>query len=62
MDEALANIISSVGVPAAISFYLLIRVSKSLDQLTEVIVRLDTRLEERERREAGTRTFATEYT
>ena len=48
MDEnVILTAISSVGVPAAISFYLLMRVNETLKELTKVIVRLEARLGER---------------
>lgn len=47
MEEIFATVLSGVGFPAAVSFYLLAKVSASLDELTRAITRLDARLEER---------------
>ena len=47
LEESFMAVLSGVGFPAAVSFYLLVKVSNSLDELTEAITRLDTRLEER---------------
>lgn len=43
MDGQIMEAVSSVGVPAVISFYLLIRIESSLNRLTEAINRLDAR-------------------
>ena len=42
-------VLSGIGFPAAVSFYLLVKVSNSLDELTKAITRLDARWEEREK-------------
>lgn len=47
MEEIWVTVLSSVGFPAAVSFYLLVKVTRSLDELTRAIVKLETRLEER---------------
>lgn len=44
MDEALITVLSSLGFPAAVSFYLLIKVTSSLDKLTRAITRLEVRI------------------
>ena len=49
MEEPWMTLVSSVGFPAAVSFFLLVKVTGSLDELTKAIVKLDARLEERYR-------------
>lgn len=49
LEETFMALLSGVGFPAAVSFYLLVKVSNSLDELTEAIARLDARLEERDK-------------
>jgi len=46
-EESIIALVSSVGFPAAVSFYLLVKVSNSLDELSKTITRLETRLDER---------------
>jgi len=46
LEEIFATVLSGVVFPA-VSFYLLAKVSASLDELTRAITRLDARLEER---------------
>ena len=49
MEESFIAVLSSLGFPAAVSFYLLVKVTGSLDELTQAIIKLDARLEERHR-------------
>ena len=44
-EDFVLSLISGVGFPAAVSFYLLARVSNSIDKLTRAITRLETRIE-----------------
>ena len=46
-EENFLAIISSLGFPAAVSFYLLVKISGSLENLTRVIVKLDAKLDEK---------------
>lgn len=45
IESMLINAVSSVGIPAAISFYLLVRVQSSLDRMTEAVVKLTAYVE-----------------
>jgi len=48
MEENILAIVSSLGFPAAVSFFLLAKVCGSLDELTKAIVKLDAKLDERQ--------------
>jgi len=43
----IANLIGNVGVPAAIAFYVLIKVNHNLEQLTKAVGELAHQLESR---------------
>jgi len=47
LEDAFVAVLSGVGFPAAVSFYLLVKVTNSLDELTRAITRLDARMKER---------------
>ena len=44
MEQFIAEILSSVGVPAAISFYVLMRVNATLERLTEAVTKIGAKL------------------
>ena len=48
MEELILNALSSLGFPAAICLYLLMRVNKTLEQLTTAINNLNRDVEKRE--------------
>lgn len=37
MEDVLLNLISNVGVPTAIAFYVLVRVNHNLEELTKAV-------------------------
>ena len=48
MEEAILSTLSSLGFPAALCLYLLVRMQKTLDALTEAINNLNRDVEQRE--------------
>lgn len=46
MEELIINAISNIGVPAAICFFLLVKVNRSLDELTKAVLDLSYTLKE----------------
>ena len=44
MEQFVVEVLSAVGVPAGISFYVLIRVNATLERLTEAITKIDAKL------------------
>lgn len=46
MEDAIIDAIANVGVPAAISFYLLVKVNHNLDELTKAVRDLSYTLKE----------------
>lgn len=41
MDASIIDVISAIGIPAAISFVLLCKIDKTLSKLTESVIALD---------------------
>lgn len=48
MEEAILSALSSLGFPAALCLYLLVRMQKTLDALTDAINNLNRDVEKRE--------------
>ena len=48
MEEAILSTLSSLGFPAALCLYLLVRMQKTLDALTDAINNLNRDVEKRE--------------
>ena len=46
-EEFIANLLSSIGIPAALCFYTLFGVNKTLKELTEAINKLTTDVDRR---------------
>ncbi len=44
MEQLVVDALSSVGVPAGITFYVLVRVNATLERLTEAITKIDAKL------------------
>lgn len=47
MEDFIINILSNVGVPSAIAFYVLIRVNSNLNELSKAVTKLSYTLENR---------------
>ena len=45
MGEFTLDLLSAVGVPSAIAFFLLLKVNTTLERLTEAILKIDTKLD-----------------
>lgn len=55
-EEFIANLLSSIGIPAALCFYTLFGVNKTLKELTDAINKLTTDVDRRlDRQEEETR-------
>jgi len=48
MEDAIFRTIGSLGFPAMLCFYLLVKMQKTLDALTEAIKKLNSDVEKRE--------------
>ena len=44
MEQFVVDVLATVGVPAGISFYVLVRVNATLERLTEAIMKIDAKL------------------
>ena len=55
-EEFIANLLSSIGIPAALCFYTLFGVNKTLKELTDAINKLTTDVDKRlDKQESETR-------
>jgi len=47
VEEIIITVLSSVGFPAAVAFYVLHRIGATMDNLTKAITRLEAKIEAR---------------